>query len=96
MSNLNGVAGEIAGQLVTNLFNRFAPFVDKTETYYNIIKALKDTEITLDQIQCLANQEVRVLPLAPVMPANNGKEATKDVPPLAEPVAEEQPREVKA
>lgn len=102
MANLNGVAGETIGQLMTNLLNRFAPFVDKSENYYNILKALKEGEnvegipLTLDRIQILANQEIRILPPAPavVEPSPSGKEATKDVPPLVEPVAEEQPEVV--
>jgi hypothetical protein len=95
MANLNGVAGDTVGSVVTQLMNRFQPFVDQSEQFFNIISALKNGSIvngavlTLDRLQIMENHEVRILPPTPPDTCNAevtkafDKEAIDDKIPLA-------------
>lgn len=65
MANLNGVTGDLQAQTVTYLMNRFNPFVDKANDFYNILKALKAGQIAVDRIQILEDLRVTVLPPTP-------------------------------
>ena len=67
MANLNGIAGDMAGQIVTGMLNRFDPFVDELSEYRQAMKALKDGDITLDQVQILETGKLRILPPPPKM-----------------------------
>jgi len=80
MANLNGIAGDIVGQSVTNLLNRFSPFIDQLDQCRQVLRALKQGEITLDQVQITENGDVRVLPKPPVdVPSVNGTKDVKDL-----------------
>jgi len=51
MANLNGLAGDVLGQIVTGLLNRFDPFVDELEQTRSILRKLKSGELELWQVQ---------------------------------------------
>ena len=67
MANLNGIAGDMVGQIFTGMLNRFDPFVDELSEYRQVLKGLKDGEITLEQVQILETGKLRILPPAPKM-----------------------------
>ena len=67
MANTNGIAGEVAQQVTTFLLNRFDPFVDGLNQCRATLRALKQGEIKLEQIQLLEDGTIRVLPPAPPM-----------------------------
>ena len=67
MANLNGIAGDMVGQMVTGMLNRFDPFVDELSEYRQVLKALKDGELTLEQLQILETGKLRLLPPPPKM-----------------------------
>ena len=67
MANLNGIAGDMVGQIFTGMLNRFDPFVDELAEYRQVLKGLKDGEITLEQVQILETGKLRILPPAPKM-----------------------------
>ena len=67
MANLNGIAGDMVGQIFTGMLNRFDPFVDELAQYRQAMKALKDGDITLDQVQILETGKLRILPPPPKM-----------------------------
>ena len=67
MANLNGIAGDMVGQIFTGMLNRFDPFVDELSEYRRVVKALKDGDITLDQVQILETGKLRMLPPPPDM-----------------------------
>ena len=67
MANLNGIAGDMVGQMVTGMLNRFDPFVDELSEYRQVLKALKDGELTLEQVQILETGKLRLLPPPPKM-----------------------------
>ena len=50
MANLNGIAGDVVAQVTTSLLNRFSPFLDQLDGYRQVMKGLKDGEITLDRV----------------------------------------------
>tara|TARA_Y100000310_G_scaffold301508_1_gene338050 strand:- start:661 stop:918 length:258 start_codon:yes stop_codon:yes gene_type:complete len=70
MANLNGIAGDIVGQVTTSLLNRFNPFLDQLDGYRQVLKALKDGEITLDRVQIDADGSLRVLAPPPTVPSS--------------------------
>ena len=51
MANLNGLAGDVVGQVVTNLLNRFSPFIEELEATRQIIRDLKLGRIELSQVK---------------------------------------------
>lgn len=61
MANLNGIAGDMVGQIFTGMLNRFDPFVNELTEYRQVMKALKDGDIKLDQVQIMENGTLRVL-----------------------------------
>jgi len=65
MANLNGIAGDMVGQIFTGMLNRFDPFVDELSEYRQVLKGLKDGEIALEQVQILETGKLRILPPAP-------------------------------
>jgi len=67
MANLNGIAGDMVGQVFTGMLNRFEPFVDELSEYRQVLKALKDGELTLEQVQILETGKLRLLPPPPKM-----------------------------
>ena len=78
MANTNGIAGEVAAQVTTFLLNRFDPFVEQLNQCRAALRALKQGEITLEQIQLMEDGSLRVLPPAPQMTCV--EEVTKMVP----------------
>ena len=72
MANLNGIAGDMVGQIFTGMLNRFDPFVDELSEYRQAMKALKDGDITLDQVQILETGKLRILPPPPKMESGSG------------------------
>jgi hypothetical protein len=78
MANTNGIAGETVGQITTFLLNRFDPFVEQLNQCRTVLRALKQGEVKLEQIQLLEDGTVRVLPPAPQMTCV--EEVTKMVP----------------
>ena len=60
------------------LINRFDPFVEQLNQCRTVLRALKQGEIKLEQIQLLEDGTVRVLPPAPQMTCV--EEVTKMVP----------------
>ena len=69
MANLNGIAGDVVGQVTTSLLNRFNPFLDQLDGYRQVMKALKDGEIRLDRVQIDADGSLRVLAPPPGCPS---------------------------
>jgi hypothetical protein len=69
MANLNGIAGDVVGQVTTSLLNRFSPFLDQLDGYKKVMKALKDGEITLDRVQIDQNGGLQVLAPPPSCPS---------------------------
>ena len=69
MANLNGIAGDVVGQVTTSLLNRFSPFLDQLEGYRKVMKSLKDGEITLDRVQIDTDGALRVLAPPPGCPS---------------------------
>ena len=67
MANLNGIAGDMVGQIVTGMLNRFDPFVDELSEYRQVLKSLKDGDLTLEQVQILETGKLRILPPPPKM-----------------------------
>ena len=67
MANLNGIAGDMVGQIFTGMLNRFDPFIDELSEYRQVVKGLKDGEIVLEQVQIMENGKLRILPPAPKM-----------------------------
>ena len=67
MANTNGIAGEVTAQVTTFLLNRLDPFVEQLNQCRATLRALKQGEITLEQIQLMEDGTVRVLPPAPQM-----------------------------
>ena len=78
MANTNGITGEVAAQVTTFLLNRFDPFVEQLNQCRTVLRALKQGEVKLEQIQLLEDGTVRVLPPAPQMTCV--EEVTKMVP----------------
>ena len=78
MANTNGIAGEVAAQVTTFLLNRFDPFVEQLNQCRTVLRALKQGEIKLEQVQLMEDGTVRVLPAAPQMTCV--EEVTKMVP----------------
>ena len=68
MANTNGIAGEVAAQVTTFLLNRFDPFVEQLNQCRTVLRALKQGEIKLEQVQLMEDGTVRVLPAPPQMP----------------------------
>tara|TARA_Y100000296_G_C5060820_1_gene199716 strand:- start:9 stop:305 length:297 start_codon:yes stop_codon:yes gene_type:complete len=76
MANLNPLAGKIVGQVTTNLLNEFNPYLDRLETYQQVLGALKRGEITLDQVQQMEDMTLRVMPAPPVAGCNQDMSAS--------------------
>jgi hypothetical protein len=103
MANLNGVAGDVLAQNTTYLMNRFGPFVDKAEEFYNILQALKTGKLTIDRVQILEDLRVAILPETPpdtpcdvrvakqMSDANKVREAKQNKTPLTELKSVEKP-----
>lgn len=99
----------MSNQISANIIQKLLDEIDGAEarntqnlTFLNtVIRGLKDRSLTIERVQILDNGDMRILPGEPAdipvpQTATNGKGATKDVPPLAEPVAEEQASPVEA
>jgi len=55
MANLNGLAGDVLGQTVTAMLNRFDPIATQLEEYRQVLRDLKSGEVKLDQVQLTKN-----------------------------------------
>ena len=66
MANTNGIAGDTVGHVTTFLLNRFDPFVEQLNQCRAALRALKQGEITLEQIQLMEDGQIKILPPAPV------------------------------
>ena len=75
MANLNGIAGDLVGKTVTDLLNRFSPFVDQLEKYRLVMQALKDGRISIDQVTILEGGDLDV---AEVQITRNGRNEKED------------------
>ena len=65
MANLNGLAGDVVGQTLTALLNKFDPIVNDLEFYRQVFKALKQGEVSLSQVQIMESGQERILPPPP-------------------------------
>ena len=65
MANLNGLAGDVVGQTLTALLNKFDPIVNDLDFYRQVFKALKQGEVSLSQVQIMESGQVRILPPPP-------------------------------
>ena len=66
MANLNGLAGDVVGQTLTALLNKFDPIVNDLDFYRQVFKALKQGEVSLRQVQIMESGQVKILPPPPV------------------------------
>ena len=64
MANLNGLAGDILGQTVTGMLNRFDPIATQLEQYRQVLRDLKSGEVKLEQVQLTENGGFDIQPLA--------------------------------
>ena len=71
MANLHNVSGEISGQIVTYMLNRFNPIVDELDRYKTILNALKSGEIELWQVIPTESGNFDILPTPPVVETEN-------------------------
>ena len=71
MSNLNNVAGELTGQIITHMLNRFNPIVDELERVKSILNALKSGEIDLWQVVPTESGNFDILPVPPIAETEN-------------------------
>jgi len=78
MANLNGIAGDIVGQTVTNMLNRFSPFVDQLENYRVVMRALIEGKITIDQVTILDSGDIEVSGVSQEQSKRNGRNAVED------------------
>ena len=71
MANLNNVAGEVSGQVISYMLNRFNPVVDELERVKSILNALKSGEIELWQVIPTEAGNFDILPAPPVTETEN-------------------------
>jgi hypothetical protein len=100
VADLTQLTGEMIGKNIENnitmLMRLLSQNVDLNVYHHGVIQQLKNGELSLDRIQIMADNQVKVLPPQPAAEktaGKNGKETTKDVPPLAEEPVEGSPVE---
>tara|TARA_R110002020_G_scaffold398387_2_gene608438 strand:+ start:399 stop:617 length:219 start_codon:yes stop_codon:yes gene_type:complete len=71
MANLNNLSGEISGQVISYMLNRFNPVVDELERVKSILNALKSGEIELWQVIPTEAGNFDILPAPPVAETEN-------------------------
>lgn len=95
MADLTLLPGELIGEQVKQQIITITKLLDQNVDlnvfHHGVIQQLKAGELTLDRVQIMADNQVKILPPKPATETKakssakkNGKGATKDVPPLAE------------
>ena len=84
MANLNGIAGQIVGDVTTGLLNRMDPYVNALGKYRELLKLLKSGEVVLAQVQIMEDGEFRLIPPPqPITTETCDERATKAMEPVA-------------
>jgi len=68
MANLNGLAGQIAGQMFTRMLNETQLVGDNYEAHRTVLEMLKRKEIGIDDYQLIDGGGIQVNPPAPPNP----------------------------
>lgn len=68
MANLNGLAGQIVGQIVTRMLNETQLVGDNYEAHRTVLEMLKRKEIGIDDYQLIDGGGIQVNPPAPPTP----------------------------
>ena len=62
MANLNGIAGQIVGEVTTGLLNRMDPYVNALAKYRELLTGLKSGALELAQVQLMEDGDFRLIP----------------------------------
>jgi len=68
MANLNGLAGQIAGQMLTRMLNETQLVGDNYEAHRTVLEMLKRGEIGISDYQLIDGGGIQVMPPPPAPP----------------------------